>query len=88
MSPLVTILLNYVIFLAIGAALAFFIKPFGSFYAGLIGLAIGALVTLGVHQLNPGKDLQWAMIAVGAAAYFAGMFGFIAGHRSRGRSMV
>ena len=70
-----SLIINWIIILVLGFILARFLKPFESFYSGIISLIIGTVITYIVHSIwIASSDLIWALIAVSHASFWAGMF--------------
>ena len=70
-----SLLINWIIILVLGFILARFLKPFDSFYSGIISLVIATIVTYIVHSVwIASSNLIWSLIAVSHASFWAGMF--------------
>lgn len=69
------LLVNWIIILIIGFFLSRFLDKKGAFFSGLASIIMGSIITYGVHAFwTSSSDLLWAMIAVGHASFWSGMF--------------
>ncbi|WGI18036.1 hypothetical protein [Methanonatronarchaeum sp. AMET-Sl] len=67
----------------VGVVIGYALNQLMSVLAGAISLAIAVLITYLVHALLiQSGDITWALIAVGVAAFFSGMFGYLNGVES------
>ena len=70
-----TLVIHWIIILVLGFILARFLKPFKSFYSGIISLIIGTVIAYIVHSIwIASGDLIWSLIAVSHASFWSGMF--------------
>jgi hypothetical protein len=51
--------------------------------SGVIGVIIGLVITYVVSLVNHTTNLQWSLIAVGFASFFAASGGYLAGARRK-----
>ena len=51
----------------------------GAFIAGIIAILFGVGATFIINQITASSDLNWALIAVGFASFFAGAAGYVSG---------
>lgn len=75
------ILLVLIVHLAIGSAIAYFIKPFSALIDGLIGAAAGMLFCFIFNTQLPQPELTNLLINAGIASFYSALFAFLAGVR-------
>ncbi|GEM_PF-2542901 len=67
----------------IGLLIGYYTDRIMSVVSGLMSLAIAVVLTYLVHSvLIQSGDISWALIAVGIASFFSGLFGYISGVES------
>ncbi|MDY6779841.1 MAG: hypothetical protein SV760_04710 [Halobacteria archaeon] len=71
--------LNWLAGVAVAGAIAYLDDSEDALVAGVIGMVLGVVVTVGVSLVFPTDELAWSLIAVGYAGLFSGMFGYRAG---------
>lgn len=70
-----SLIINWLIILILGFLLARYIKPFESFYSGIMSLIIAVIITYLIHNLwIASNSLIWSLIAVSHASFWAGLF--------------
>ena len=70
-----SLLLNWIIILVLGFIIARYLKPFDSFYSGIISLVIATVITYVIHSFwIASNNLIWALIAVSHASFWSGLF--------------
>lgn len=70
-----SLLLNWIIILVLGFIIARYLKPFDSFYSGIISLVIATVITNVIHNFwIASNNLIWALIAVSHASFWSGLF--------------
>lgn len=75
---MVSLIVNWIIILIIGFLLARYLKPFKSFYSGIISLIIGTIITYLIHIVwIASGSIIWSLIAVSHASFWAGLFSHI-----------
>jgi hypothetical protein len=80
---MLNLLIAYGIVIIIGVIVGLYIKHSPAIISGLIGMAIGALVTFIIDIFYPSGNIIWVLIAVGASSFFAGFFGYLGGFKKR-----
>jgi len=70
-----SLIINWIIILILGSIIARFLKPFESFYSGIISLVIATIITYFIHSFwIASNNLIWALIAVSHASFWSGLF--------------
>jgi len=70
-----SLIINWIIILILGSIIARFLKPFESFYSGIISLVIATIITYFIHSFwIVSNNIIWALIAVSHASFWSGLF--------------